>query len=137
MWRPMLHIDDAARAYLAVLSAPESVVRGQILNVLSGNFPVLKLAHQVRRALEHQKGIRLDLDVQQVGVSRSYRVDGSKFRRVVGFEPRLEVAASADEMWDELEKGVDIDNPIYYNIRRLELLSDMERRLQAMSGSLF
>ena len=137
MWRPMLHVEDAAKAYVEVLAAPEKAVSGQILNVLSGNFPVLKLAHEVRRALEHQKGIRLDLDVQQVGVSRSYRVDGSRFREVIGFEPSLDIVSSAGEMWNELEKGVDIENPIYYNIRWLELMSDMQRRLKAMGGSLF
>ena len=137
MWRPVLHIEEATKVYLEVLSAPVKRVGGEIFNVLSGNFPVLKLAHEVRRALEHQKGIRLDLDIQQVGVSRSYRVDGSKLEKVIGFEPGFEIVSSADVMWDELEKGIDIDDPIYYNIRWLELLSDMERRLQAMGGSPF
>jgi nucleoside-diphosphate-sugar epimerase len=137
MWRPMLHIDEAVKAYLTVLSAPEEKVRGQIFNVLSDNFQVVKLAHEVRRALEHQKGIRLDLDIQQVGVSRSYRVDGTKFQNVLGFQPSFEIVSAADEMWDELEKGVDIEDPIYYNIRWIELLCDMERRLQAMGGGPF
>ncbi len=137
MWRPMLHIEEAVKAYLSVLAAPKEQVRGQIFNVLSDNFQVVQLAHEVRRALEHQKGIRLDLDIQQVGVSRSYRVDGGKFRKVLGFQPNFGIASSAAEMWDELESGVDIENPIYYNIRWIELLADMERRLRAMGGSLF
>ncbi|UCE58144.1 MAG: SDR family oxidoreductase [Phycisphaerales bacterium] len=135
MWRPMLHIDDAVEAYQAALTAPEEAVRGQIFNVLSDNFTVLKLAHEVRRTLEGHKGIRLDVDIQQVGISRSYRVNGDKFREVIKFAPSHPINAAVDEMWDILECGVDIDNPIYYNIRWLELLCDMERRLRAMGGS--
>jgi nucleoside-diphosphate-sugar epimerase len=137
MWRPMLHIDDAVEAYARALEAPEDKVRGQIFNVLSGNYSVLKLAHEVRRALEGQKGIRLDLNIQQVGVSRSYRVSGEKFAAALDFTPRDQVGEAASEMWDVLEEGCDIDKPIYYNIRWFELLTDMQKRLQAMGGSVF
>lgn len=137
MWRPLLHIDDAVAGYLAVLQAPEKVISGQIFNMLSDNYQVLKVAHEVRRALEGSKGIRLDLNIQQVGVSRSYRVSGDKFSKTVGFEPRHEIGAAAGEMWDVLEEGCDVDKPIYYNIRWFELLTDMQRRLEAMGGSVF
>jgi nucleoside-diphosphate-sugar epimerase len=134
MWRPMLHIDDAVEAYRMAIEAPEEAVRGRIFNVLSDNYQVIKLAHEVRRALEGHKGIRLDLDVQQVGVSRSYRVDGTRFGEAVGFAPKHAMSAAVDEMWDNLEMGVDYEEAIYYNIRWLELLCSMERRLQAMGG---
>ncbi len=61
-------------------------VHNQVFNVLSENYRVLDLGYQVRHVLEQQKGIRLDLQVQQVGTSRSYRVDGSKFRETLGVE---------------------------------------------------
>jgi len=134
MWRPMLHIDDAVDAYMVALNAPDHLVHGRIFNVLSDNYEVIKLAHEVRRALEGHKGIRLDLDVQQVGVSRSYCVDGMRFREVVGFEPKHSVGLAVDEMWDHLETGIEFDNPIYYNIRWLELLCAMEQRFKAMGG---
>ncbi|MCP4005278.1 MAG: SDR family oxidoreductase [bacterium] len=137
MWRPMLGINQAVKAYIGVLNAPVEQVAGQIFNALSGNYQVIKLAHEVRRALEHQKGIRLDLDVQQVGTSRTYRVDGNKFHKVVDINGDDEIVSSAAEMWDELEQGVDVDRPIYYNIRWLELLSEMELRLKAMGGGPF
>lgn len=135
MWRPLLHIDDAVTAYLSVVSAPEDRIRGRVFNVLSDNFQILKLAHEVRRTLEGHKGIRLDLEIQQVGVSRSYRVAGEKFRDALGFQPTYGLPNAVDEMWDALELGVDLDNPIYYNIRWLELLCSMEQRLRVMGGS--
>lgn len=135
IWRPMLHIDDAVTAYILALKAPEDAVHGRVFNVLTDNYLVLKLAHEVRRALETQKGIRLDLNIQQVGVSRNYRVDGQRFRSTLGFEPCHEIGSAVSEIWDELEEGVDIDDPIYYNIRWLELLCKMEERLKVMGGS--
>jgi hypothetical protein len=75
--------------------------------------------------------------LQHVGVSRSYRVDGQKARRLLGYEPCRRIADAVSEMWDELENGVDTERPLYYNIRWFELLVDMEKRLQAMGGSVF
>ncbi len=137
MWRPMLHIDDAVTAYQMAIEAPEKKVHSQVFNVLTDNFQVVQIAQEVRRTLEGHKGIRLDLDLQPVGVSRSYRVAGSKFHETLGFEPQFQMGQSVDTMWDKLEHGVDIENPIYYNIRWLELLCDMETRLQAMGGKVF
>lgn len=137
MWRPMLHVEEAARAYVAVLEAAPDAVEGRILNVLSDNHQVLDLAREVRRGLERRKGVDLELDVQQVGVARTYRVDGRRFRERVGLPPGPGVAEAASEMWDHLDTGIAFDHPIYENIRWLELLSEMQRRLAAMGGSPF
>jgi nucleoside-diphosphate-sugar epimerase len=137
MWRPMLHIDDAVDAYISAVEAPRHKVHNQVFNVLSENYRVLDLGYQVRHVLEQQKGIRLDLQVQQVGTSRSYRVDGSKFRDTLGVECQRSIGEAVDEIWDELEGGTEYDNPIYYNIRWLELLCDMHRRLKVMNGRVF
>lgn len=137
MWRPMLQIDDAVDAYIATLEAPRQQVHRQVFNVLSENFRVLNMAYEVRHVLEQHKGIRLDLQVQHVGASRSYRVDGSKFRDTLGVTFTHPISSAVDEIWNKLEEGIEYDHPIYYNIRWLELLSDMQRRLKAMGGRVF
>ncbi len=38
----------------------------------------------MRRALESEKGIHLALEIQQVGLIRSYRVSGEKFNDALG-----------------------------------------------------
>jgi nucleoside-diphosphate-sugar epimerase len=134
MWRPMLHIEDAADAYIACLEAPEEKVHGQVFNILSDNYQVIKIAHEVRRALEVGKGVRLDLEVQQVGAVRSYRVSGEKFKRVFGLDLSRQIGPAVSEMWDQLEEGIEPDNPIFYNIKWLELLEEMRKRLGEMGG---
>jgi nucleoside-diphosphate-sugar epimerase len=137
MWRPLLHIDDAVRAYKAVLAADEDSMRGQIFNVLTCNCQVLTIAHEVRRVLEKERGIRLELDIQQVGIPRSYRVAGGKFRETIGVKQTGSISDAVLEMWDLMGTGIDLENPIYDNIRWFELLCDMERRLGLMGGSAF
>ncbi len=134
MWRPLLHIEDAADAYIAALDAPDEKVAGRIFNVLSDNYQVLRIAREVRRALESGKGVRLDLDIQQVGIVRSYRVSGDRFGETFGVPLERTITSAVSAMWDSLEEGIDTDNPIYYNIRWLELLVDMQRRLAEMGG---
>jgi nucleoside-diphosphate-sugar epimerase len=132
MWRPMLNINDAVRAYLATLELPEDKIRGKIFNVLNDNYQVRQIAYQVRHTLEVLKGVRIDLQLQEIGPVRSYRVDNSRFREVSGLRFENNMGASVEEMWDALEDGLDFTNPIHYNLPWLELLLDMERRLKLM-----
>jgi nucleoside-diphosphate-sugar epimerase len=129
----LLNIDDAVRAYLAVLEAPGEKVDGRVFNVLNDNYQIVQVAYQVRRALEHAKGIRLDLLKQEIGPVRTYRVDGARFRTALGLDFPTDMSVSVEAMWDRLEEGIDYTHPIYYNLAWLELLVDMERRLRAMN----
>ena len=135
MWRPLLHINDAAEAYITALEAPEDSVHAQTFNVLSDNFKILKVAYEVRRALESEKGIHLGLEIQQVGLIRSYRVSNEKFNDTFGLSLVSSIRSAVSEMWDGLEDGIDFDNHIYYNIRWLELLMEMRGCLEKMGGS--
>jgi nucleoside-diphosphate-sugar epimerase len=137
MWRPMLGIDDAVRAYVAALDHPAQQLRGEIFNVLSGNFTVLELASQVRVALERHRGVAVELEIQEVGVARSYRVDGTKLERELDLKMSSTIEESVRSIWDAIEQGIDVTHPIHYNIRWLEQLCDAQRRLERMGGSIF
>ena len=76
-WRPVVHIEDLARAYAAVLAAPADLVAGEIFNVSSSdeNYRVIEIADAVTEWVPHCTR----------AVSRythdepSYRVSGAKF----------------------------------------------------------
>lgn len=59
MWRPLVDVRDAARAYIAVLEADADRVRNQVFNVSAGNFRISELALRVREALRS-----LDIDAE-------------------------------------------------------------------------
>jgi nucleoside-diphosphate-sugar epimerase len=134
MWRPMLSLEDTIQAYRLALEAPREKVHGQMINVLSENIRMIELARKVRRELESKRGVKIEMHVQEVGATRSYIVDGAKGRELLGFEPGDTLSPEVEAMWDGLEGGIDFSDPIHYNIRWLELLTDMRGRLEKMGG---
>ena len=134
MWRPLLSLEDTIQAYRLALEAPRERIHAQIVNVLSENSPVIKVARDVRRVVEGRFGVKLELNIQEVGATRSYRVDGSKAQEVLGFQPAAAFAGEVEAMWDALERGADFNQPHHYNIRWLELLCEMRDRLVTMGG---
>ena len=76
-WRPLVHVEDICRAFLAVLEAPREVVHGEAFNVgrREDNLQICTVAEMVREAVPGSKlsfadGAGPDL--------RNYRVDFSK-----------------------------------------------------------
>lgn len=120
MWRPMLHIEDAVETYKAILTKPEAAIRGQIFNVLNDNYQVLEIAEEVQKILKEK--LRIKLNIIREGNVRSYRVDGSKLKETLGLKPNNSIKTAVETMWNLLEKKIDFNNDIYYNIRWLKSL---------------
>jgi nucleoside-diphosphate-sugar epimerase len=138
MWRPLLDVRDAARAYIASLEADEELVRGQIFNVAFQNVRISELALRVRTALRAM-GIDVDIvpDYAYRGV-RSYRVSANKIQQVLGFHAKVDIEEAVREMVTGIRQYHydDFDNPRYYNIRWVQLLEEAERTV-AVTGSVF
>jgi nucleoside-diphosphate-sugar epimerase len=138
MWRPLIDVRDVARAYIAAIEAPDSVVRGQIFNVVYRNFRISELAIRVREALR-ALGMEVDVfpDFGYKGV-RSYRISGEKAERVLNIKPQIGVEESVAHLVQQIRAhGVtDWDNPRYYNIRWMKQLEEAESIL-GITGSTF
>lgn len=138
MWRPLVDVRDVARAYITCLAAEEESVRGQIYNVVLGNFRISELALHVQHGLE-QCGLRVSIhsDSDYRGV-RSYRISGQKIRHELGFEPTVTVEQSVRDMVERIRADgfTDFENPRYYNIRWMLLLEEAARIL-SQTGYLF
>jgi nucleoside-diphosphate-sugar epimerase len=79
-WRPIVHIEDISRAFLAVLAAPRDLVHNQAFNIgISGeNYRIRELAEIVRETVP---GCRVEYAEGAGPDTRCYRVDFSKFER--------------------------------------------------------
>ena len=131
-WRPVVHIRDTAEAHIRALEANPDKVRGEIFNLVYKNYRILELAHRVRKTLA-EMGIDVDVDVNYAQVdNRSYRTGGEKISRVLGFTPSVSVEEGVKEIVDVLRSGQyrDFDHPIYYNMRWMKLLVEVEERLK-------
>ena len=135
MWRPLVDVQDVAQCYLACVEADLDRIGGQIFNVAYGNVRVLDLAVGVRQALSGivEAEIVIDRTVQPV---RDYRVRTDKIERTLGFRPMVTVEASVRDMAARIRQGncADFENPRYYNIRWMELLTAAEHIVRRTGG---
>jgi len=128
-WRPLVHIQDIARAFLAIARAPRERVHNQSFNIGQSeeNYRVRELADMVCELVPGSKvryaeGGGPDL--------RCYRVDCSKIRRAVPeFEPRWSVRQGIQELLDAYRKcGLTTEEFLssrYLRIKRvMELMAD-------------
>ena len=137
MWRPLVEVTDAAKAYICCVEAPEHKVRGQVFNLVYKNYRILELAHWVREAFKPIRTLEIEVDYSHYR-ARSYRVSGQKIETVLGFKPTVAVKESVERMVQTIQRSghTDFLNPKYYNIQWLTLLCEMEATLKRI-GSVF
>lgn len=117
-WRPLIHVADAARAYVIALEAPIEDVGGQIFNVGSNeqNYQIGELGKLVRQVLPD---VQIETVPQKPDL-RDYHVNFDKITHVLGYQVRYSVADGMQEIFQVLADGTitDYDNPCYYNVPR-------------------
>jgi nucleoside-diphosphate-sugar epimerase len=107
-WRPYVHVRDAARGILLVLSAPRDQVAGEVFNLGSSdeNYRKLDLTQ-----LLSQRFPELKVEfVKRTEDPRDYRVSFEKARSSLGFEVETNVPGGMDEVASLLRSG-SVDDP--------------------------
>ena len=102
-WRPFVHIRDTARAFITVLESERDLIKGEIFNVGSNeqNYQIKPLAELIADAI----GLPFNFEWYGSPDKRSYRVDFSKIRDVLGFKPKYTPKEGAKEIYDALVEG--------------------------------
>jgi nucleoside-diphosphate-sugar epimerase len=77
-WRPVVHVEDAARAFAAVLAAPAEAVHNQTFNVGADGLNI-QLSELADIVVQMVPGCELELVRSPAADRRSYRADFSKF----------------------------------------------------------
>ncbi len=98
-WRPIVHVEDICRAYLAVLDAPPKVVHDRAFNVgtTTENYQIHELAELVQRVVPNCK-VRYAPDAGPD--KRCYRVDCSRIgREIHGFKPQWTALRGVHELY--------------------------------------
>jgi nucleoside-diphosphate-sugar epimerase len=125
-WRPIAHIEDICRAFIAVLNAPREVIHCAAFNVgqTEENYQVRDLAEIVRETVP---GCRVEYAQDGSPDTRCYRVDFSKIKRVLPeFKPRWNARLGAKELYDALRvvglRLDDFEGSAYKRISHLQKL---------------
>jgi nucleoside-diphosphate-sugar epimerase len=130
-WRPIIHVEDIARATLAAVEAPRDVIHGQAFNVGrdSENYQIRDLAAIVEDVVP---GCEIEYAGSGDPDPRSYRVDFGKFARALpdaglswdaprGAEELLEAYRSVRLTREQFESDR------YIRLKHLRLLLDEGR----------
>ncbi|HEX9857291.1 MAG TPA: NAD-dependent epimerase/dehydratase family protein, partial [Paracoccaceae bacterium] len=99
-WRPITHIEDIARAFVATLNAPVERIRGEAFNVgVTGhNYQIRELAGIVAEVVP---GCEVSFAEGAGPDKRSYRVNCDKIRRVMpDFAPQWDARRGAQSLYE-------------------------------------
>jgi nucleoside-diphosphate-sugar epimerase len=144
-WRPVVHIEDIARAFLAALEAPLELVHDEAFNVgrTEENFQVHELADLVEQVVPDSK-----VEYAEGGGPdpRCYRVDCSKIADTLpAFRPEWTARRGIEELYAAFQRfglGLDeFESGRFLRIRRVkdlqqagELDEDLRRRDPALAA---
>ncbi len=102
-WRPFVHVHDAALAVFKALEAPVPLVRNQIFNVGSNpqNYTIRQVGDLINRLVPEAALEDHGSDSDR----RNYRVDFSKIRNTLQFEPEWTVEQGVEQVIEAIQSG--------------------------------
>ncbi len=130
-WRPVIHVQDIARSFMAVLQAPIADVHNQAFNNGADhlNCQVIELAEIVVQTVP---GCEIEILAQSGADQRTYKADFNKFRRTFPeFEFKWTAEKGAQELYTAFKEiGLthdDFVNRYFTRLKWLNYLLDTEQ----------
>ena len=125
-WRPIVHIEDISRAFIAGLEAPREVVHNQAFNVgrTDHNYRIRDIAEIVAEVVP---GCRLEYASDAGPDKRSYRVSFDKIARALpAFKPQWDARKGAEQLYRAYRKSnvtlEDFEGPRFQRIGHIKYL---------------
>ncbi|MEM9487078.1 MAG: SDR family oxidoreductase [Cyanobacteria bacterium P01_F01_bin.116] len=125
-WRPIVHIEDISRAFLAVLEAPRALIHNQAFNVgrNDDNYQIREIADIVQQTVP---GCRIDYAPGAGPDKRCYRVDCNKIAQTLpNFQPQWNARKGAEELYNAYKTVgltlVEFEGPRYQRIAHIQKL---------------
>jgi nucleoside-diphosphate-sugar epimerase len=129
-WRPLVHIEDIARAFLAVIEAPRETVHLKAYNVgTDENYRIREVAEIVADVVPDSK---VTFSPTASPDTRNYRVDCSFIRRELpAFQPQWTVRRGVEELFAAYEQigltAEELESSRYQRIKHVRELQDAGR----------
>ena len=123
-WRPIVHIEDISRAFLAALEAPRELIHDQAFNVgrSEENYQIRDLAEIVKETVP---GCAIECAADAGPDKRCYRADFSRIARTLpAFQPKWDARRGARELYEAYKKVdlrvEDFEGPRYKRIDHIQ-----------------
>jgi nucleoside-diphosphate-sugar epimerase len=145
-WRPIVHIQDISRAFIAALEAPRELVFNQAFNVgqTTHNYRIRDVAEIVAEVVP---GCELKFAPDASPDTRSYRVNFDKISSVLpDFKPQWDARRGAQQLYDAYSQSnltlEEFEGPRYQRISHIQKLiadgvldEDLRHRPPAQRGA--
>jgi len=125
-WRPIVHIEDISRAFIAALEAPDDIVFNQAFNVghTAHNYRMRDIAEIVAEVVPD---CRIDVAPDAGPDKRSYRVSFEKISRVLpAFKPQWDARRGAEQLFAAYRRSglilQEFEGPRYQRISHIQRL---------------
>lgn len=124
-WRPNVHVEDFCRAFIAALKAPPEKIHNQAFNVgiNEENYQIKTLAGIVKEVVP---GCEVKIMNETGSDERTYKVDFSKIKNTLEFNPQWNVKKGVQELYEAYKKNnltqEDFDSTEYFRVRTLKEL---------------
>jgi nucleoside-diphosphate-sugar epimerase len=125
-WRPIVHIEDISRAFIAALEAPVEAVSNEAFNVgqTAHNYRIRELAEIVAGVVP---GCQIEFAKDAGPDTRNYRVSCEKIRRVLpAFKPQWDAKKGAEQLYATYKasnlKLDEFEGPRYQRIGHIKKL---------------
>jgi nucleoside-diphosphate-sugar epimerase len=115
IWRPILAISDAVKAYQAALAAPAGI--NGVFNVRSFNMTVGEAGDDLVKHMKENHGKDITQDIHAKEDFRNYCVSNRRAARELGIDFEGSVPSILKELDETVGQDFDFDNDKYYNIR--------------------
>ncbi|MFH1462595.1 MAG: NAD-dependent epimerase/dehydratase family protein [bacterium] len=99
-WRPWLHLEDAAQAYISCLQSPIGEVREEVFNALSENYKVIEIGNIINSAC---RDIEVEIN-KKVTDKRDYNVSFDKISKALNYQPKKKISDGVAEIKKAIEK---------------------------------
>ncbi|MBW1726255.1 MAG: NAD-dependent epimerase/dehydratase family protein [Deltaproteobacteria bacterium] len=120
-WRPNIHVEDLARAYIQCLKTPRYKIHNQIFNVggNDSNYKIIDIGRIIKKLIPDAELIIYDDEFDK----RDYKVDFTKIKNILGFEPQKKIEDGVQKIQAMFEQNADLDftKKIYYNSKSYEI----------------
>jgi nucleoside-diphosphate-sugar epimerase len=138
MWRPLVDVQDVSDAMIAALEAPADLVRGEIFNVLHSNYQIRELAMLVAGSVQLTGRPVTLMEEPAPRLTRDYECSNTKLASTLGFQPSRSVVEAIDGILAavNVEDKAMLTDPRHYNIRWLELLSEVTPQIDHFRAAL-
>jgi nucleoside-diphosphate-sugar epimerase len=126
-WRPLVHVKDISRAFLAVLEAPRELVHDEAFNVgrTEENYQIRDVAEIVAEVVPGSTVAFADGASPDI---RNYRVNCDKLERTLpAYQPRWTVRRSVEELYEAyLANGLQLDDFLSRRFMRIKHVREMQ-----------